>query len=62
MLKAPFTDVWRHREKFQLFDICGSQDIVKVSLHQILGPNLVKGYSLCQTSLQLKYFQFLIPN
>ena len=30
-----FTDVWKYYGKFQLFNMCVSQDIVKASLHQI---------------------------
>ena len=30
-----FTDASKHSEKLQLFNMCSSQDIVKISSHQI---------------------------
>ena len=40
MLKAhikvlSFTDICKHSEKFQRFNMCDSQDILKVPLYQI---------------------------
>ena len=30
-----FTDICKHFGKFQVFNMCGSRDIVSISLHQI---------------------------